>query len=261
MRTAPRIRLRRTSSAFFDLSGNRHVLARFDTKPPHRLLQREAAGAPYLPRKPDLAAALGAGDERTSFGASTVPLSKKLGSDVFAGDVVALSIEERMRKFSVREKSMRPSAWKRPCELSKTKPVVSTPPLPMWKLPFADANRPGGDSRLLPGSKLARSSPRRSAFRASIVPSPSMERTRFLLKIPKRATVSYHEKPVQLTFPNDAENTLDVGKVLLTHAGQELATLCGAKPVEGFFEFVCERWRGQGLIPKEATAPSTSAGS
>ena len=82
-----------------------------------------------------------------------------------------------------------------------------------------------------------------------------------LLKIPKRATVSYHEKPVQLTFPNDAENTLDVGKVLLTHAGQELATLCGAKPVEGFFEFVCERWRGQGLIPKEATAPSTSAGS
>ncbi len=66
----------------------------------------------------------------------------------------------------------------------------------------------------------------------------------------KNLAVSYYGRPVVLTFPGEGKSTLATGKVLLTKAGKELATVCGSKPVEGFFEFVCEQWRHQSLIPK-----------
>ena len=31
---------------------------------------------------------------------------------------------------------------------------------------------------------------------------------------------------------------LDIGKVLLTKSGQELARICGSKPVDGFYDYV-----------------------
>lgn len=72
-----------------------------------------------------------------------------------------------------------------------------------------------------------------------------------LLGLPKKATVSYYGRPVDLTFPDDQNNQLQSGKAILTNAGRELATICGAAPVEGFFDFVCERWANQSLIPKK----------
>lgn len=79
------------------------------------------------------------------------------------------------------------------------------------------------------------------------------------INLPKRVAVFYRGTPVVLTFPNDEHNQMGVGKVMLTRAGQELARVCESEKVEGFFEFVCEKWRSESLLPKKddlGTSPS-----
>lgn len=73
------------------------------------------------------------------------------------------------------------------------------------------------------------------------------------LKLPKTITVFYYGKPTNLTFPADVDNTLQLGQVLLTRAGQQLTPVCGSTAVEGFFDFVYDRWAGQSLVPKRET--------
>lgn len=65
----------------------------------------------------------------------------------------------------------------------------------------------------------------------------------------KEVIVSYRGKPVTLTFPDGRENRLDVGKVMFTRSGQELARICEVEPVEGFFEYVYDRWANQSFVP------------
>jgi hypothetical protein len=79
------------------------------------------------------------------------------------------------------------------------------------------------------------------------------------LGIPKVATVFYYGRPVTLTFPKDSDNDLELGKVILTRAGQQLAPVCAPTSVEGFFEYVKERWIGKSLIPKPETEPVVPA--
>ena len=73
------------------------------------------------------------------------------------------------------------------------------------------------------------------------------------LELPKITTAFYHGRSTNLTFPYEKENTLSIGKVLLTRAGQQLAPVCGSTPVEGFYEFVYDRWVGESLVPKRET--------
>lgn len=80
------------------------------------------------------------------------------------------------------------------------------------------------------------------------------------LELPRKVTIFYYGKPVELTFPAEEHNQLQMGKVLLTKAGQELATVCGSKPVEGFFEFVRERWKHQSLIAQTDSLPDAREG-
>ncbi len=75
------------------------------------------------------------------------------------------------------------------------------------------------------------------------------------LRLPKSATVFYYGQPVTLSFPTAADNDLDLGKVLLTRAGQQLAHVCESKPVDGFFQHVKEKWIAQSLTPKPETEP------
>ena len=63
------------------------------------------------------------------------------------------------------------------------------------------------------------------------------------LKLPKRFAVSYYGKLLYLEMPQDANNELNTGKVILTKIGQELAPICGSAPVEGFYEYVKEQWK------------------
>ena len=61
--------------------------------------------------------------------------------------------------------------------------------------------------------------------------------------LPKRFAVLYYGKPLALEMPNDADNVLEVGVVLLTKIGQELAPICGSRPVEGFRDYVMDQWK------------------
>lgn len=68
------------------------------------------------------------------------------------------------------------------------------------------------------------------------------------LKLPKTVTVFYYGTPLIVEFGKEQDNDLDLGRILLTNTGQELANICGSKPVEGFQDYVIQRWFSQGLI-------------
>ena len=75
----------------------------------------------------------------------------------------------------------------------------------------------------------------------------------------KNTGVLYHSRVVFLTFPKDADNDLDIGKVRLTRAGQDLAPVCGSKSVDGFFDFVYDRWASKSLVSKRETEQGAPA--
>ncbi len=79
------------------------------------------------------------------------------------------------------------------------------------------------------------------------------------LELLKKVTVFYYDRPVEITFPKDADNALQLGKVLLTRAGHELAPVCGSNPVDGFFDFVYDMWAGESLVPMRETEQGTPA--
>ena len=69
--------------------------------------------------------------------------------------------------------------------------------------------------------------------------------------IPKILTVNYYGRPLNLEKSKDAGNNLEIGTTLFTRTGQELAPICGSKPVEGFFEYVKAQW--EQYLPKPET--------
>lgn len=72
------------------------------------------------------------------------------------------------------------------------------------------------------------------------------------LKLTKTFNVFYYSRPITLTLPKDFDNNLDLGHVLLTRAGHELAPICGSRPVNEFFDYVYDRWAGQSLVNPSA---------
>ena len=73
------------------------------------------------------------------------------------------------------------------------------------------------------------------------------------LKLPKAITVAYYGRLTNLTFTADIDNELQLGNVLFTRAGQQLARVCGSTLVDGFYDFVYDKWAGQSLVPKRET--------
>lgn len=70
------------------------------------------------------------------------------------------------------------------------------------------------------------------------------------LGVLKRVDLYYYGKRLRLEMPEDANNELPLGHVLLTKIGEELAPICGSKPIDGFYEYVKEQWK-QHLPPAE----------
>jgi hypothetical protein len=77
--------------------------------------------------------------------------------------------------------------------------------------------------------------------------------------LPQTTTVSYHGRVLELTLraiaPKHPNNALVVGQVLLTRAGRELASIISPAPVEGFFDFVRDRWVRDSLLPEAEVGP------
>ena len=64
----------------------------------------------------------------------------------------------------------------------------------------------------------------------------------------KQVLVSYFGNHAVLTLPEESNNHVRVGTVLLTRTGQELAAICGALQLDGFFEYTLNKWRDQGVV-------------
>jgi hypothetical protein len=66
-------------------------------------------------------------------------------------------------------------------------------------------------------------------------------------KAPKYLHAIYYGRLTSIEFPNDGFS-FDMGHVLLTEAGKELATVCGAKGSQDFYDYIIEHWFRKGYI-------------
>lgn len=71
----------------------------------------------------------------------------------------------------------------------------------------------------------------------------------------KNFMVAYCGEPLNLTMGKEEDNKLSIGKVFLTQVGIELARVCQAPRVEGFVDYVKEKW-SQHLPKIENTEPN-----
>ena len=65
----------------------------------------------------------------------------------------------------------------------------------------------------------------------------------FTLNIPKHQEMSYHGIAFVLEMPEELNNKLDIGRVVLTKVGVELAPICGSQPIDGFLDYVKTYWK------------------
>jgi len=68
--------------------------------------------------------------------------------------------------------------------------------------------------------------------------------------VPKNFAATYCGQLLPLAMPKDTDNVLDAGKVLLSQAGRELANIVHAPKVDGFYEYVKEKWRAHAPKPE-----------
>jgi hypothetical protein len=66
------------------------------------------------------------------------------------------------------------------------------------------------------------------------------------LRLPKIIPVSYYGTLRILEMPQEQDNEVSVGKLMLTKIGSELAAICGGAPVDGFLDYVSSVWESKG---------------
>lgn len=64
--------------------------------------------------------------------------------------------------------------------------------------------------------------------------------------LPKKFTSAYFGKLLTLEMPND-KMPIEIGNVLFTSAGAQLAEICGSKPVLGFYDFIAGHFKAKGF--------------
>lgn len=63
----------------------------------------------------------------------------------------------------------------------------------------------------------------------------------------QKSSVEYFGKKVILSGSSQGARFTS-GKVIFTKVGSELAPICQSKPIEGFFEYVINKWKDLGCI-------------
>ena len=66
---------------------------------------------------------------------------------------------------------------------------------------------------------------------------------------PKEFVTLYFGMILLLEMPKNKNNSLDIGQVRFTRIGEELSTICASERVEGFFDYVRERWKKYNAKP------------
>lgn len=67
-------------------------------------------------------------------------------------------------------------------------------------------------------------------------------------ELPKRIQIHYYGQTAILEFNKDENNAISIGMVFLTKTGQQLARICGSKPVEGFMDYILDKWKKKGIV-------------
>ena len=67
-------------------------------------------------------------------------------------------------------------------------------------------------------------------------------------RLPKQVVSAYHGQRVNLTFQEEISNTLDIGHVVLTSIGVQIALIANPSPVDGFFDYVLTKWCSQFVV-------------
>jgi len=60
--------------------------------------------------------------------------------------------------------------------------------------------------------------------------------------------ISYHKTNLRLEFKKPRDNELSTGNVLLTNIGNELAQVCSSKAIDGFIEYVINKFSQEGIV-------------
>jgi hypothetical protein len=60
--------------------------------------------------------------------------------------------------------------------------------------------------------------------------------------LPQMTNLYYYGTKLSIAFPLQGENQFNIGKVLLTQAGNQLAQVCSPSPPEGFPEYAKQKW-------------------
>lgn len=71
-------------------------------------------------------------------------------------------------------------------------------------------------------------------------------------KLEKFKNVTYQKRSRLIEFPKEKDNEIQIGCVLLTAVGRELSTICKPQKIDGFFEYVLERWKSLGIKEHKA---------
>jgi hypothetical protein len=66
-------------------------------------------------------------------------------------------------------------------------------------------------------------------------------------KLPRAVVITYYGTPLNIEFKKSADNELNIGMAIFTKTGHQLAGICGAKQIDGFFHYVVEKWTKEGL--------------
>ncbi|NQU23581.1 MAG: DUF2806 domain-containing protein [Candidatus Nealsonbacteria bacterium] len=61
--------------------------------------------------------------------------------------------------------------------------------------------------------------------------------------LPKHFAIAYYGAALQLEMPKESDNILELGHVVLTKTGRELAPICTSQPVVGFMEYAKTKWK------------------
>jgi hypothetical protein len=71
--------------------------------------------------------------------------------------------------------------------------------------------------------------------------------------IKQNGFILYYGKRLWIEFPKPENNEFQIGKVLLSKAGRELAPICDSHPRDGFPEYLKEKWKTLGYKTDETS--------
>ena len=71
----------------------------------------------------------------------------------------------------------------------------------------------------------------------------------------KQVPAVYHNQSILLTFPVNKGNDLQMGKVMMTPSGRELSRIVKPTPIDGFFDYIYDKWIKESLVlPRQSQA-------